>query len=67
MAKTKAKTNKSAAKRFSFTATGKLKRSKAFKKHLLTGKSRKRKRSLRQSAIIGKADYKKARRMLPYG
>lgn len=67
MAKTKAKTNKSAAKRFSFTATGKIKRRKAFKSHLLTGKSRKRKRSLRQSAIIDKTDYKKARRMLPYG
>lgn len=63
----KMKTNKSAAKRYSFTAKGKIKRPKAFKRHLLTGKSRKRKRSLRQSALVDKTDMKKARRMLPYG
>lgn len=63
----KAKTKKSAAKRFSFTATGKIKRRKGFKSHLLTWKSRKRKRALRQAGIVDKTDYKKISRMLPYG
>ena len=47
----KIKTNRAAAKRFKKTATGKLKRNKAYKSHILTKKSTKRKRNLRQSTI----------------
>ena len=46
------KTHKGAKKRFSITGTGKVRRMKAFKSHILTKKSPKRKRRLRQSAII---------------
>lgn len=63
----KAKTVKAAAKRFSFTAGGKIKRRHAFKSHLLTGKRRKRKRTLRQSATVDKTEYRKISKMLPYG
>ena len=47
----KIKTNRSAAKRFKVTGTGKLKRNKAYKRHILTKKSTKTKRNLRQPAI----------------
>lgn len=63
----KLKTKKSAKKRYSVTATGKIKRTRACKRHLLTDKSRKRKRNLRHSALIDKTDLRKAKRMLPYG
>jgi large subunit ribosomal protein L35 len=49
------------------TGTGKIKMSRANKGHLLTKKSRKRKRGLRQAAYVSKADFQKIRRMLPYG
>ncbi len=48
----KMKTHKGAKKRFSITGTGKVKRMKAFKSHILTKKSPKRKRKLRQSTLI---------------
>lgn len=48
----KAKTNKSVAKRFRITGTGKLKRNKANKRHLLAGRTSKRKRQLRQPEIL---------------
>lgn len=63
----KLKTKKSAKKRFSMTATGKIKRTKAFKRHLLTGKSRSRKRSLRGTGLTSAADFVRTTRMLPYG
>ena len=47
----KIKTNRAAAKRFKVTGTGKLKRNKAYKSHILTKKSTKRKRNLRQATI----------------
>ena len=47
----KMKTSRAAAKRFKVTGTGKLKRSKAYKRHILTKKSTKRKRNLRQAAM----------------
>ena len=47
----KMKTSRAAAKRFKLTGTGKLKRAKAYKSHILTKKSTKRKRNLRQSTI----------------
>jgi large subunit ribosomal protein L35 len=53
----KKKTHRGAAKRFKITKSGKIKRSKAGKSHLLTSKSPKRKRRLRQSALIKKANY----------
>ena len=48
----KMKTHRGAAKRFSVTATGKVKRNKAYKSHILTKKSPKRKRNLRRSGLI---------------
>lgn len=60
----KVKTKKAAAKRFKRTATGKIKRRKAFKTHILTKKNTKRKRRLRKSAIMSKAERRKTERML---
>jgi large subunit ribosomal protein L35 len=62
----KMKTKSSAAKRFKATGTGKLKRSKAYKSHILTKKSPKRKRNLRQSAITDKTNVKNMKKVLPY-
>ncbi len=62
----KLKTHRGAAKRFKTTGTGKLKRAKAFKSHLLTGKSPKRTRRLRQGALIKKANYGSIKALLPY-
>ncbi len=63
----KIKTHRGAAKRFKITGTGKIKRKKAYKSHLLTGKSSKRTRRLRQSGLIEKANYANIKRLLPYG
>lgn len=63
----KIKTHRGAAKRFKFTATGKIVRSKAFKSHLLTGKTRKRKRNLRKKAVVDSTSVAALRRILPYG
>ena len=62
----KMKTSKSAAKRFKLTGTGKLKRAKAYKSHILTKKSTKRKRSLRQPAITDSTNVKNKKKILPY-
>jgi large subunit ribosomal protein L35 len=62
----KMKTNRGAAKRFKATGGGRIRRSKAFSSHILTKKSTKRKRNLRQSALIHASDEKAVRRMLPY-
>ena len=62
----KMKTNKGAAKRFSKTGTGKIKRNKAFTSHILTSKSTKRKRNLRHSAIMAPGDARKIRVLIPY-
>ena len=62
----KMKTNKGAAKRFSRTGTGKIKRNKAFTSHILTSKSTKRKRNLRHSAIMAPGDARKIRVLIPY-
>ena len=61
------KTNKSVAKRIWRTGSGKLKRTRACKGHLLTKKTQKRKRHLRKQALVSKVDQKRVRRMLPYG
>jgi large subunit ribosomal protein L35 len=60
----KIRTSRSAAKRFKKTGRGNLKRSKAFKGHNLTGKSSKRKRSLRKAGMVDRADHKRVRRLL---
>ncbi len=63
----KLKTKRSAAKRFRFTATGKIKRSRAYRSHILTKKERGRKRRLGAPARVSPADAARIRRMLPYG
>lgn len=60
----KMKTNRSAAKRFKRTGTGKIRRQKAYRSHILTKKRRKRKRKLRQHALVSRADMKRVRRLL---
>jgi large subunit ribosomal protein L35 len=60
----KMKTKASAKKRFTFTGTGKIKRRHAYKSHILTKKSKKRKRNLGYFTIVDNADLKKVRAML---
>lgn len=60
----KVKTNSSAKKRFHFTASGKIKRKKAFKNHILTKKSTKRKRHLSDFALVSKPDFRRVKEML---
>jgi large subunit ribosomal protein L35 len=62
----KLKTNRGAAKRFKKTGSGKIKRRRANSSHILTKKSTKRKRRLRSSTLIDKADLKKVRKLIPY-
>ena len=62
----KTKTHSGAAKRFKKTGTGKIKRAKAFANHLLGGKTPKRKRQLRKSALVSKMETKRISRLLPY-
>ena len=63
----KMKTHRGAAKRVKKTGTGKLKRLRANKSHILTKKTRKRKRRLRQADMVAKSDAKKLDKILPYG
>ncbi len=62
----KMKTNRGAAKRFRKTGTGKIRRGKAFRSHILTKKSTKRKRNLRSATIINGRDEKNVSRLIPY-
>ena len=62
----KMKTTKAAAKRFKKTGTGLLKRNKAYKSHILTKKSQKRKRNLRKAAITDATNVKAIKKILPY-
>ncbi|MBI3784868.1 MAG: 50S ribosomal protein L35 [Deltaproteobacteria bacterium] len=62
----KMKTRRGAAKRFSKTGTGKIKRHKAYLRHILTSKTRKQKRQLGASAVVDKTNEKALRRLLPY-
>ena len=62
----KLKTHSGAKKRFNLTKTGKVKRAKAFKSHILTKKSTKRKRNLRGTNIVRAEDAGRLDRMLPY-
>lgn len=61
----KMKSNRAASKRFKKTGTGKVKRRKAFKSHILTKKTTKRKRHLRKSTLVAKADEGRIRRLIP--
>jgi large subunit ribosomal protein L35 len=61
----KLKTHRGAAKRFKKTGTGKFVRSNAFKQHILTSKTRARKRKLRGNVVVADADQAKLRRMMP--
>ena len=63
----KVKTNSGAKKRFALTGTGKIKRKHAFKSHILTKKSPKRKRRLGKDAPISKAETRRIKVALPYG
>ena len=60
----KMKTNRSAAKTFRRTASGKFKRAKAYRSHILTKKSSKRKRKLRKPTLVSKADQKRVKILL---
>jgi len=60
----KMKTKSGAKKRFSLTGTGKVKRAAAYRSHILTSKSTKRKRKLRKRHLVSAADQSSARRML---
>lgn len=62
----KIKTHRGAAKRFKKTASGKIKRNKAYTSHILTPKSTKRKRNLRKSCIADSANVRAIRRLIPY-
>jgi len=62
----KIKTNRGAAKRFKITGSGKVRRQKCNKSHILTKKSPKRKRNLRKSGLVDSTDMRAVRRMLPY-
>ena len=62
----KIKTKRAAAKRFSTTGTGKLKRNKAYKSHILTKKTTKRKRNLRHATIADETNVKNMKKILPY-
>ncbi len=60
----KMKTNSGASKRFSLTGTGKIRRKHAYKRHILTKKSKKQKRNLGYYAMVDKADLKNVKLLL---
>ncbi|HYA29438.1 MAG TPA: 50S ribosomal protein L35 [Acidobacteriota bacterium] len=62
----KIKTNRSAAKRFRVTGTGKIKRNKGYKRHILSTKGKKRKRHLRQATMVSSVETKNIRQLIPY-
>ncbi len=62
----KMKTRRGAAKRFSKTGGGKIRRAKAYRRHILTKMSSKRKRQLRKSTLVSPSDARNVRKLLPY-
>ena len=62
----KMKTSRAAAKRFKVTGSGKLKRNKAYKSHILTKKTTKRKRNLRKATMTDSTNSKVMKKILPY-
>lgn len=63
----KMKTHSASKKRFKLTGSGRIKRAKAFRRHLLTKKTTKNKRSLRKKAYIARCDTLNVKKLLPYG
>nr|MBP3598594.1 50S ribosomal protein L35 [Eubacterium sp.] len=66
MANQKMKTKRAAAKRFKVTGSGKLVRNKAYKSHILTKKTTKRKRNLRKSTLVDDTNVKTMKKIMPY-
>lgn len=66
MATNKVKTKSAAKKRFTKSAKGKVKFAKAFRRHLLSHKTRKRKRNMRQAGYLEGADNRAISKLLPY-
>ena len=62
----KLKTNKAAAKRFRITGSGKIKRNKGYKQHILSTKNKKRKRNLRRPTTVSAGESKNIRMLIPY-
>ncbi|MBW1669212.1 MAG: 50S ribosomal protein L35 [Deltaproteobacteria bacterium] len=62
----KIKTNRGAAKRFKITGSGKVVRNKAYASHILTKKTRKRKRNLRKAGLVDATNKKSVTRLVPY-
>ena len=62
----KIKTNRGAAKRFSKTGSGKIRRRRAYHSHILTSKNKKRKRRLRTGTLINANDIRNVRKLIPY-
>ena len=62
----KMKTRRAAAKRFTVTGTGEIRRNKAYKRHILEKKSPKRKRNMRKAALLVAGDYQREIKCLPY-
>ena len=62
----KMKTSRAAAKRFKVTVTGKLKRNKAYKRHILTKKTTKTQRNLRKATMTDETNVKNMKKILPY-
>ncbi len=62
----KQKTHSASKKRFKVTGTGKIMRSQAFKKHILTKKPTKRKRNLRKSVVVAASNQANIRQLIPY-
>ena len=62
----KIKSNRAAMKRFKVTGSGKVKRGRGFKSHLLSSKGKKRKRRLRQSTMVSGPETKNIRKLIPY-
>lgn len=62
----KMKTHRGAAKRYRLTATGKVKRGKAYRSHILTKKTTKRKRNLRKTGYVSESEAKTVKQLIPY-
>lgn len=62
----KQKTHRGAAKRFSLTKTGKIKRAKAYRNHMMASKSPKQKRNLRHSGLVDMTEAKRIKMLIPY-
>lgn len=62
----KQKTHRGAAKRFSLTKTGKIKRARAYRNHIMASKSPKQKRNLRSASMVDKSEVKRILKLIPY-